>query len=86
MGRCEDLGRTRGPPKGTDDVAFIAKLVERLVANGTADPKRIYVAGTSNGGAMAMTLVRAPADLFAAGASVNLIEEAAVTCHGRGRC
>ncbi|WP_369726609.1 PHB depolymerase family esterase [Bradyrhizobium sp. LLZ17] len=60
MGRCEDLGRTRGPPKGTDDVAFIAKLVERLVANGTADPKRIYVAGTSNGGAMAMTLVRAP--------------------------
>jgi polyhydroxybutyrate depolymerase len=73
----------RGPPEGTDDVAFIAKVVERLVANGTADPKRIYVAGISNGGAMAMTLVCARADLFAAGASVimNLTDEAAVTCH-----
>lgn len=73
----------RGPPPGTDDVAFIAKLVEKLVANGTADPKRVYVAGISNGGAMAMTLICARADLFAAGASVimNLTDEAAVTCH-----
>src|SRR5690349_5790909 len=73
----------RGPPEGTDDVAFIAKLVEKLVTNGTADPKRVYVAGVSNGGAMAMTLVCARADLFAAGASVimNLTDEAAVTCH-----
>ncbi|UPJ42918.1 prolyl oligopeptidase family serine peptidase [Bradyrhizobium sp. 40] len=73
----------RGPPAGTDDVAFIAKLVEKLVANGTADPRRVYVTGFSNGGAMAMTLVCARADLFAAGASVsmNLTDEAAVTCH-----
>jgi len=73
----------RGPPTGTDDVAFIAKLVEKLVANGTADPRRVYVTGVSNGGAMAMTLVCARADLFAAGASVsmNLTDEAAVTCH-----
>lgn len=73
----------RGPPPGTDDVAFIAKLVEKLVANGTADPKRVYVAGISNGGAMAMTLACARADLFAAAASVimNLTDEAAVTCH-----
>jgi len=73
----------RGPPDGTDDVAFIAKLVENLVADGTADAKRVYVTGISNGGAMVMTLVCARADLFAAGASVimNLTEEAAVTCH-----
>lgn len=73
----------RGPPIGTDDIAFIAKLVEKLVADGTADAKRVYVAGISNGGAMAMTLVCARADLFAAGASVimNLTDEAAVTCH-----
>lgn len=73
----------RGPPVGTDDVAFIAKLVEKLVADGTADAKRVYVAGVSNGGAMAMTLACARADLFAAGASVimNLTDEAAVTCH-----
>lgn len=73
----------RGPPPDTDDVAFIAKLVEKQVANGTADPKRVYVAGISNGGAMAMTLACARADLFAAAASVimNLTDEAAVTCH-----
>lgn len=73
----------RGPPPGTDDVSFIAKLVEKLVATGTADPRRVYVAGISNGGAMAMTLLCTRADLFAAGASVimNLTDEAAVTCH-----
>jgi polyhydroxybutyrate depolymerase len=73
----------RGPPPGTDDVAFIAGLVGKLAANGAADPKRVYITGISNGGAMAMTLVCARADLFAAGASVimNLTEEAAVTCH-----
>ncbi|WP_426421390.1 alpha/beta hydrolase family esterase [Bradyrhizobium genosp. A] len=73
----------RGPPAGTDDVAFIGKLVEKLVTDGTADAKRVYVTGVSNGGAMVMTLVCARADLFAAGASVimNLTDEAAVTCH-----
>lgn len=73
----------RGPPPGTDDVAFVAKLVGKLVADGTADAKRVYVTGVSNGGAMVMTLVCARADLFAAGASVimNLTDEAAVTCH-----
>jgi polyhydroxybutyrate depolymerase len=73
----------RGPPAGTDDVAFITKLVEKLVADGTADAKRVYVTGVSNGGAMVMTLVCARADLFVAGASVimNLTDETAVTCH-----
>ena len=73
----------RGPPAGTDDVAFITKLVEKLVADGTADAKHVYLTGVSNGGAMVMTLVCARADLFVAGASVimNLTDEAAVTCH-----
>lgn len=73
----------RGPPAGTDDVAFIAKLVEKLVADGTADAKRVFIEGISNGGAMAMTMACARADLFAAAASVimNLTDEAAVTCH-----
>ena len=74
-------GRT--PPKGTDDVAFIAKLVEKFVADGAADPKHIYVTGVSNGGAMTMTMVCARADLFAAAASViiNLTDESANACH-----
>ncbi|MBR0852430.1 prolyl oligopeptidase family serine peptidase [Bradyrhizobium diazoefficiens] len=73
----------RGPPEGTDDVAFIARLVEKLVKDGTADAKHVYVTGVSNGGAMTMTMICARADLFAAGASVimNLTDEGAVTCH-----
>jgi polyhydroxybutyrate depolymerase len=73
----------RAPSKGTDDVAFIVRLIGKYVADGTADPKRIYVTGLSNGGAMTMTLTCARADLFAAAASVimNLTEESAGACH-----
>jgi polyhydroxybutyrate depolymerase len=73
----------RVSPKGTDDVGFIVKLVEKYVADGSADPKRIYITGLSNGGAMTITLVCARADLFAAAASViiNLSDEAAAACH-----
>jgi polyhydroxybutyrate depolymerase len=73
----------RVPPTGTDDVALIVTLIKKYVADGAADPKRIYVTGLSNGGAMTMTLVCARADLFAAAASViiNLTDEAAAACH-----
>jgi polyhydroxybutyrate depolymerase len=72
----------RAPPEGTDDVAFIVRLIEKYVADGVADPKRIYVTGISNGGAMTMTLACARADLFAAAASVimNLTDESARAC------
>jgi polyhydroxybutyrate depolymerase len=81
--RPEAKRALRGPPKGTDDIAFITTLIEKLVADGIADPKRVYVSGISNGAAMAMTLVCARADLFAAGASVimNLTDESAASCH-----
>jgi polyhydroxybutyrate depolymerase len=81
--RPNNLRAGRVPPHGTDDVAFIAKLVEKLVADGSADPKRIYVTGISNGGAMTMTLVCKRADLFAAAATViiNLTNESASACH-----
>jgi polyhydroxybutyrate depolymerase len=72
----------RVAPKGTDDTAFIVALIGKYVADGTADPKRIYVTGLSNGGAMTMTLACARADLFAAAASVimNLTDESASAC------
>jgi polyhydroxybutyrate depolymerase len=81
--RPEEQRAGRGPPEGTDDVAFIAGLVEKLVKDGTADPKRVYVTGISNGGAMTMTLACRRADLFAAAASVimNLTDESAAACH-----
>jgi polyhydroxybutyrate depolymerase len=73
----------RAPPKGTDDVAFIVKLIEKYIADGSADPKRIYVTGVSNGGAMTMMLVCVRADLFAAAASViiNFTDDLANACH-----
>jgi polyhydroxybutyrate depolymerase len=80
--RPNNLRAGRVPPHGTDDVAFIAKLVEKLVADGSADPKRIYVTGISNGGAMTMTLVCKRAELFAAAATVviNLTDQSANPC------
>jgi polyhydroxybutyrate depolymerase len=80
--RPNNLRAGRIPPHGTDDVAFIAKLIEKLVADGSADPKRIYITGISNGGAMTMTLVCRRADLFAAAATViiNLTNESASAC------
>jgi polyhydroxybutyrate depolymerase len=68
--------------EGTDDVAFIAKLVDKYVGDGTADPRRVYVTGVSNGGAMTMTLACKRADLFAAAASVimNFTDEVASAC------
>ena len=73
----------RPPPAGTDDVAFIVALIEKHVADGSIDPKRVYITGLSNGGAMTMTLVCARAELFAAAASVimNLTDESAAACH-----
>lgn len=80
--RPTNLRAGKVPPYGTDDVAFIAKLIDKLVADGSADPKRIYVTGISNGGAMTMTLLCRRADLFAAAASVvmNLTDQSAGPC------
>src|SRR6185437_9536737 len=77
-----DTRALRTPPDGTDDVAFIVKLVEKYVGDGTADPKRIYVTGISNGGAMAMTMACKRADLFTGAASVifNLTDAFAEAC------
>ena len=73
----------RVPPAGTDDVAFFVKLIGKFVADGSADPKRVYITGLSNGGAMTMTAACARADLFAAAASVivSLTDELARGCH-----
>jgi polyhydroxybutyrate depolymerase len=81
--RPSDKRNGRLPPDGTDDIAFIARLIEKLVADGVADPRRIYVTGLASGGAMTNALVCKRADLFAAAASVvmNLTDETAGACH-----
>lgn len=57
---------TNGPP---DDVGFLAALAEWAVTKRGADPKRIYVAGASNGGMMTFRLLIERPEMFAAGVS-----------------
>ena len=40
----------------TDDVAFISALIDKAVKEYRADPRRVYVFGSSNGGGMAYRL------------------------------
>lgn len=48
----------------TDDVGFLSALAEKLIAENAIDRTRIYVAGISNGGMMAIRLACERADLF----------------------
>ncbi|TFW28433.1 hypothetical protein E4L96_02450 [Massilia arenosa] len=49
--------RADAPTNATaDDVGFLAALLDLAIAKYAADPQRIYVVGTSNGGAMAYRL------------------------------
>lgn len=50
IGRDGELLRT------THDVSFLDALIEKLVAEGKVDPRRIYLAGVSNGGIMSIRM------------------------------
>ncbi len=54
-----------GKAGGPDDIGFIRALVRRLVSDGIADPRRVYLAGISNGGMMSFTLACKAPELFA---------------------
>ena len=51
--------------KASGDAAFVRQLAERLIAQGTASKRRIYLAGISAGGMLAMKIGCENADLFA---------------------
>jgi polyhydroxybutyrate depolymerase len=51
-----EIGILNSRSAETDDVDFLLALVDTLVSHGLADPRRVYVAGISNGGMMAMRL------------------------------
>ncbi len=59
-----------GGARGADDVAFLAALIEHLVGVDRADPRRVYVAGVSNGGIMAHRAANELSDRIAAIAPV----------------
>ena len=54
-----------------DDVGFIRDLIDRLVADGGVDPRRVFVTGMSNGAAMAQRAACELAGRITAVASVS---------------
>ena len=54
-----------------DDVYYISSLIDYLISNYKVDPKRVYVAGMSNGAMMAYTLACQLSDKIAAITSVS---------------
>lgn len=71
---------------GVNDVAFIRALVRHLVHTGVSDPKRIYVAGYSNGGMMGLRLMCEAPELIAgvAGIGASFPVELAQDCKAPG--
>jgi polyhydroxybutyrate depolymerase len=51
-----DCRADAGTNPKTDDVGFIGALIDKAIAEHNADPARVYVVGTSNGGGMSYRL------------------------------
>jgi polyhydroxybutyrate depolymerase len=60
------IERSRAIGGVPNDVRFIETLVTDLTRRGISDPKRIYLAGFSNGGFMALRMICTHAEMFAA--------------------
>lgn len=75
-----DVGKASGP--ATDDAQFVRAIITKLVADGVADKRKIYVAGVSSGGMLAMRLACESTDLFAGAAALiaNLPADLASNC------
>ena len=53
---CSSIGDTAVNGVRADDAAFLAALVDKLVGEIGVDPERVFAAGVSNGGSMALRL------------------------------
>lgn len=75
-------GRNGGP----DDVGFIRLLVDYLVSERIADPKRLYLLGVSNGGMLTYRMACEAPGLFAAYAAIiaNVPRILAENCRNSG--
>ena len=75
-----DIGKFGEAP--TNDILFVRAIVQKMIADGVADRLRIFVAGVSSGGMLAMRLACENADLFAGAAAViaNMPTDVAAGC------
>jgi polyhydroxybutyrate depolymerase len=71
-----------GHPWAPDDVGFLRHLVRELVGLRIAQPDRIYIAGISNGGMMALRMLCEASELFAGAGTViaNMPTGIGATC------
>ena len=72
-------GRINGQQSTADDLSFLRKLIQSLVAEGI-DAKRVYVAGISNGGMMALHMACTMPDAIAGIAVVAASQPVDATC------
>lgn len=74
--------RLRGGTAGPDDPAFIRALIAKVIQDGTADRRRIYLMGIASGGMLAMRVGCENSDLLAGlGLEItNMPSELAQTC------
>jgi polyhydroxybutyrate depolymerase len=75
-----NIGKADAPP--TNDALFVRAIARKLIADGVADRRRIFLAGVSSGGVLAMRLACESAELFAGVAAVgaNLPADVAPAC------
>jgi poly(hydroxyalkanoate) depolymerase family esterase len=69
-GRCFQWFQPRDTSRDAGEAASIAGMVQGAIDRFGSDPKRVFIVGLSAGGAMAVAMLAAYPDLFAAGASV----------------
>jgi polyhydroxybutyrate depolymerase len=55
-GRMDDETNDRAHRENIDDVGFISTLIDFMISNYNADPRRVYVTGISNGAIMSYRL------------------------------
>src|ERR1022692_1370017 len=73
-------GRQENKPAPADDVEFLTQMLDQMATKFSVDPARIYAAGLSEGGLMAMKVGCAMADRIAAIAPVGAAMPKTMIC------
>lgn len=68
---CSSIGDTKVNGVSADDVRFLAALVDKVVGEVGLDPTRVFAAGVSNGGSMALRLALEQPTRYRAVAAVS---------------